>query len=141
MNKGFKIGLLVAIFAIAAALFQQSGNGRYQYASDGKLGIIVDTRTGDFWNESGYHYEPRAARITSHEPRIIDEATRDRRTNDFLDCLHARRKDCVAQLRAAEQSDLESAAASEKAAPPATPQSGVANVSDIKTGEDASNKH
>jgi hypothetical protein len=142
MNKAFKVGLLVGIFAIATALFQQSGNGRYQYARDGDAGIIVDTRTGEFWNEGGDHFEPRAAQITTHAPFIIDEAPRDRRSNSFRDCLFKGRKDCLAQLRAEEQRDLESAAASEKTGPPGIPQSGVANVSDIKNAaDDASNKH
>jgi hypothetical protein len=53
MDKLFRIGLLVGVFAIALGFFQNSQNGRYQYSSNGNVGIIVDTRTGEFWTEQG----------------------------------------------------------------------------------------
>ena len=142
MDRVFKVAILACIFAIAICLFRQSSNGRYQYASSGNQGVVLDTRSGEFWTENGYHFEPRAARITLHEPLIVDEATSDHRTHAYLDCLHSGRKDCLAQLLAEVRKDAESAASSEKTGPPGIPQSGVANVSDIKNAaDDASNKH
>jgi hypothetical protein len=88
MDKTFKIGLLVGILAIAVALFQHSQNARYSYSTSGDSGIVLDTRTGEFWTVDGSHYEPRAARITTHEPFVVNDAGRDRRVNNYLDCLH-----------------------------------------------------
>lgn len=106
MNRWFQIGLLVGVFAIAAALFQQSQNGRYQYSTSGNQGIIVDTRTGVFWVEDGTHFEPRTAHITVHHPLVDDQTASDDRTQKFSECLQANiqairtnaaKRDCVAE--------------------------------------------
>jgi hypothetical protein len=107
MENIFRIGLVVGIFAIAIAVFQHSQNGRYQYSTDGTHGIIVDTRTGEFWTEDGSHFEPRIARITARHPSVDDQA------NKFKECLEANiqairahseaRRDCVAER----QTDLQ----------------------------------
>jgi len=135
INRAFKVGLLVGIFTIAVALFQQSGNGRYQYVTKGEEGIVVDTRTGEFWTEAGSHFEPREARITTHVPFVIDQAARDRRMNSYLDCVHDGAADCLAQLLPKRQKPPESTA-SQKA-----PESGAAKASDIAPQtDDASSK-
>lgn len=103
MDTIFKVSLLICIFAIAAISVQSAQNGHYQYATNGNTGIIVDTRTGEFWTEDGDHFEPRTAHITAHHPLIDDETANDDRTIRFKDCLHdavAHRKsakDCVDQ--------------------------------------------
>jgi hypothetical protein len=106
MDKTFRIGLLVGIFAAAIALFQNAQNGRYQYSTNGNQGIVVDTRTGEFWVEDGSHFEPRAAHITVHHPMILDETANDDRSQKFQECLqanlqavrsHTDRRDCVAE--------------------------------------------
>jgi hypothetical protein len=61
VDKAIKIGLLVSVFAAALALFQRSENGRYQYSTNGNQGVVLDTRTGEFWTEDGTHFEPRMA--------------------------------------------------------------------------------
>jgi hypothetical protein len=89
MDKTFKIGVLVGILVIAIALFQLSQNARYSYSTaNGDSGIVLDTRTGEFWTVDGSHYEPRAARITTHEPFVVNGAAQDHRVNNYLDCLH-----------------------------------------------------
>src|SRR5947209_4538522 len=95
MDKTFKIGLLLGVLAIASLLFQYSQNGRYQYFTKGDVGVIVDTRTGEFWTEEGSHFEPRTARITAHLPSVDDETATDDRTNKFRNCL----QDAVANRR------------------------------------------
>jgi hypothetical protein len=104
-DKGFRIGLLVSIVAIAIALFQNSRNSHYQYFNNGNQVGIVDTRTGEFWTEEGSHFEPRTARITVHQPIVEDTTAEDTRTKAFSDCLwnHAKTpKLCVAESRAAQ---------------------------------------
>lgn len=83
------IGLVVGVFAIAIAVFQHSQNGRYQYATDGTHGIIVDTRTGEFWTEDGTHLEPRVAHIPVHIPSVDDQTAGDDKSNKFRECLEA----------------------------------------------------
>ena len=103
MDRPFKIGLLVGVFAIAAVLFQNSQNGRYLYSTSGNGGVVVDTRTGEFWTEEGTHFEPRSAHITAHHPSVDDETANDDSSNRFKDCLHdavthgKSAKDCVTQ--------------------------------------------
>jgi hypothetical protein len=108
MNGWFRIGLLLGVLAIAGALFQSSQNGRYQYSTNENHGVVLDTRTGEFWAEDGTHFEPRTARITSHHPLVDDETASDDRTQKFRDCLraniqaarsHTARRDCVAEQR------------------------------------------
>ena len=129
MNKAFKIALLAGIFAVAIALFQQSENGRYQYALENEHdGIVLDTRTGEFWDASGTYYQPRARRITTHEPEIVDEAKGDERTNRFNECLKNHRdtpKNCLAELQSeirrditSVQRDLQSASQTDKTGKP-----------------------
>lgn len=113
MEDIFRIGLVVGIFAIAIAVFQHSQNGRYQYSTDGTHGIIVDTRTGEFWTEDGSHFEPRIARITARHPSVDDQTASDDKANKFKECLEAKiqairahseaRRDCVAER----QTDLQ----------------------------------
>jgi len=108
-NAFFRIGLVISVFAIAIALFQHSQNGRYQYSTDGTHGIIVDTRTGEFWMEDGSHFEPRIAHITARHPSIEDQTASDDKSNRFKECLEANirairdhsetRRDCVAEER------------------------------------------
>lgn len=102
MDYGFKIGLLVGIFAVAIALFENSSNGRYQYSSNGSQGIVVDTRTGEFWTEDGSHFEPRTARITTHHPSVEDATAQDDRANSLHNCLmsHTDPKKCLAEFTA-----------------------------------------
>jgi hypothetical protein len=102
MDYGFKIGLLVGIFAVAIALFESSSNGRYQYSSNGSRGIVVDTRTGEFWTEDGSHFEPRTARITTHHPSVEDATAQDDRANSLHNCLmsHTDPKKCLAEFTA-----------------------------------------
>jgi len=120
MENTFRIGLVVSVFAVAIAVFQFSQNGRYQYSIDGTHGIIVDTRTGEFWTEDGSHFEPRIARITARHPSVDDETASDDKANKFKECLEANiqairdhsetRRDCVAER----QTDLRL----QKASPP-----------------------
>jgi hypothetical protein len=70
MDKPFQIGLVVGVFAIAYVLYLNSENGRYQYSG----GMVVDTRTGEFWSEDGTHFEPRSAHITTHHPSVEGQA-------------------------------------------------------------------
>jgi hypothetical protein len=110
MDKAFKIGVLLGIFGIAVALFQQAQNGRYQYSTNGSQGIVVDTRTGEFWQEDGSHFEPRTAHITARHPSVDDQTESDDNTNKFSECLKANlqairahseaRRDCVAEMKA-----------------------------------------
>jgi hypothetical protein len=106
MDKAFKLGLLVGIFAVAVALFQSAENGRYQYSTNGSEAVIVDTRTGDFWTENGSHFEPRIARITAHHPTVDDQTASDDSAQKFHDCLlaniqavrnHTDKRDCLAE--------------------------------------------
>jgi hypothetical protein len=109
MDNASRIGLVVGVFAIAIALFQHSQNGRYQYSTDGTHGIIVDTRTGEYWTEDGSHFEPRIAHITAHHPSVDDQTTGDDKSNEFRECLEANiqairthsetRRDCVAEQK------------------------------------------
>jgi hypothetical protein len=109
MDQVFKIGLLVGIFATALALFQHSENGRYQYSTSGTQGIVLDTRTGEFWTEDGTHFEPRTAHITARHPSLDDQTASDDRSNRFKECLEANlqavrahsetRRDCVAEQK------------------------------------------
>jgi len=100
MDKGFKIGLVVGIFAIAIAIFEGSQNGRYQYSGVGDQGTVVDTRTGEFWTADGSHFEPRAARITAHHPQVEDATVNDDRANKLHNCLMsgADPKKCLAEF-------------------------------------------
>jgi hypothetical protein len=97
MDRLLTIALIIGVFAVAAVLFENSENGRYQYSP----GIIVDTRTGEYWTQDGSHFEPREARITVHQPSVNDQTASDDRHNKFLDCLHTAidqkkpAKDCV----------------------------------------------
>ena len=97
MDEPFKIGLLIGVFAIAIVLFQYSQNGRYQYSPNGNVGVIVDTRTGEFWTEEGSHFEPRTGHITTHLPSVDDETGTDERTIKFRNCL----QDAVANRKSA----------------------------------------
>jgi len=103
MNKAFQIGFLSVLCVIALLLFQHSQNGRYQYSTVGTIGVIVDTRTGEYWTEDGTHFEPRSAHITTHHPSIDDQTASDDSTNKFRECLqdavahHNSAKNCVEQ--------------------------------------------
>jgi hypothetical protein len=109
MDKAFKIGLLVGIFGVVFALLQQSQNGRYRYSTNGGRGVVVDTRTGEFWQEDGSHFEPRMARITARHPSMDDQTENDDKTNKFKECLDANvrairdhstvQRDCVAEMK------------------------------------------
>jgi hypothetical protein len=88
MDRPLQIALIVGVFAIAVVGFEHSKNGRYQYSTNGTTGIIVDTRTGEYWDESGSHWEPRQARITAHSPLVDDRTDADDRSNRFMNCIH-----------------------------------------------------
>jgi hypothetical protein len=113
MDKAFKIGVLFGIFGIAGALFQQAQNGRYQYSTNGGQGIVVDTRTGEFWQEDGSHFEPRMAHITARHPSVDDQTESDDKTNKFRECLEANvqairahseaRRNCVVEMKLGSQ--------------------------------------
>jgi hypothetical protein len=100
MDKAFKIGLVLSVFAVAIALFQSAQNSRYQYSSNGGQGIIADTRTGEFWAVDGSHFLPRSARITAHHPLVEDETAQDDRANTLHSCLvgHVDPKECLANF-------------------------------------------
>jgi hypothetical protein len=102
MDKGFRIGLLVGVFAIAIGLFESSQNGRYQYSTNGNQGVVVDTRSGEYWTEDGSHFEPRTAHITAHHPSVEDATAEDDRANNLHNCLmsHADPKKCLAEFTA-----------------------------------------
>jgi len=119
MDKGFKIGLVVGILAIAIALFESSQNGRYQYSGTGEQGAMVDTRTGEFWTADGSHYEPRAAKITAHHPQVEDATANDDRANKLHSCLigGGDPKKCLADFAASRPNVSPAPAAS-----PAPPQ-------------------
>jgi hypothetical protein len=121
MDKGFKIGLVVGIFAIAIAIFEGSQNGRYQYSGSGDQGAIVDTRTGEFWTADGSHFEPRAARITAHHPQVEDATVNDDRADKLHNCLMsgADPKKCLAEFTASGTNASSPASAS---TPPAEKQ-------------------
>jgi hypothetical protein len=72
VDRIYKVALLLGLFAIAIGLFENSRNTRYQYANHGDQGVIVDTRTGEYWTEDGTHFEPREAKITTHSPTMVD---------------------------------------------------------------------
>lgn len=72
-DKIFKVALLVGIYLVAVALFLRSENGRYEYRTDESGGLVVDTRTGEYWYYNGTHVEPRTARVTLHSPVIDDK--------------------------------------------------------------------
>ncbi len=102
MQKGFRVGLLIGIFAISLALFENSQNGRYQYSIGEGHGIVTDTRTGEYWTEDGSHFEPRMARITVHHPVVDDESAGDDRAQQFSVCLSNQVKtphECVMEFR------------------------------------------
>jgi hypothetical protein len=104
MDRSLQIALIVGVFAVATVLFEYSENGRYQYSPNGSAGIIVDTRTGEYWTEDGSHFEPREARITVHHPAVDDRTASDDRVNKFMDCIHdaAHKKDardCLAEQK------------------------------------------
>ena len=115
MDNAARIGLVVGVLAIAIALFQHSQNGRYQYSTDGTHGIIVDTRTGEFWKEDGSHFEPRIAHITVHHPSVDNQTASDDKSEKFRECLEANiqaarahsetRRDCVAEQKFGFQSE------------------------------------
>jgi hypothetical protein len=88
MGKPLQIALIVGIFALAFAVFEHSKNGRYQHSSNGTTGLIVDTRTGEYWDEAGSHWEPRKAHITAHHPSVDDQTASDDRANKFMNCIH-----------------------------------------------------
>jgi hypothetical protein len=122
MNKGFKAGLLVGIFTIAIAVFENSQNGRYQYSINGNQGVVMDTRTGDFWTEDGSHFEPRTASITMHTPWIDDSTEGDKRSNSFRLCIQQSVKTpaaCLEEKKLAEQAARESLL---RTVQPATPK-------------------
>lgn len=104
MDKPFKIGLVLGVFAVAIALFQGAQNGRHQYSNNGSQ-VIVDTRTGEFWTPDGSHFEPRWARITAHSPSVDDETGRDDRANALNACLVSGSdpKKCLAEFRASRE--------------------------------------
>jgi len=116
MNKAFKIGLVLSVFAVAIALFQAAQNNRYQCSSNGSQWIVADTRTGEFWTEDGSHWEPRRARITAHHPSVEDETAQDDRANNLHSCLmsHTDPKKCLAEFMGSQ---------SAKTAPVSAPQS------------------
>jgi|SRR6516165_290916 len=103
MDKPFQIALVVGVFAIAFVLYRDSENRRYLYSANGSGGVVLDTRSGEFWTEDGTHFEPRFARITAHHPSVDDQTANDDSTNRFRDCLHEAvthgksAKDCVTQ--------------------------------------------
>lgn len=103
MNRVFQISSILILSAIAALLFQYSQNGHYQFSTNGTSGVIVDTRTGEYWTEDGSHFEPRSAHITAHHPSVDDQTSSDDRSNKFRDCLqdavahHKSAKDCLDQ--------------------------------------------
>jgi hypothetical protein len=105
MDRSFQIALVASVFAIAIVLFKYSENGRYQYSGSADEGIIVDTRSGEYWRWDGSHFEPRAALITFHHPSVDDQTVGDDRSNKFKDCLHDAvthgkdTKACVAALK------------------------------------------
>jgi hypothetical protein len=108
MDKLFKPALLVGVFAVAFALFQHSQNGRYQYSTNGNQGIVLDTRTGEFWTETGTHFQPQIAQVTLHVPSVDDQEASDRRRNEFKKCLestlpaivgHSKSRDCLAEQK------------------------------------------
>jgi hypothetical protein len=88
MDRLLQIALIVGVFALAVVGFEHSKNGRYQYSTNGAKGIVVDTRTGEYWDESGNHFEPRRAHITAHHPSVDDRTASDDHTNRFMDCIH-----------------------------------------------------
>jgi hypothetical protein len=88
MNRPLQIALIVGVFALAFGVFEHSENGHYQYSTNGDRGVIVDTRTGEYWDERGDHIEPRKAHITAHHPSVDDQTASDDRSNKFLDCIH-----------------------------------------------------
>jgi len=104
MDRLLQIALIVGVFAIAIVLFQYSQNGRYQYSPHGDGGNVVDTRTGEYWDQQGNHFEPREARITVHHPSVDNETESDDRINRFRNCLHDAvahkkdTKDCTPEL-------------------------------------------
>lgn len=105
MDKVFKMGVLVSLFAVAAALFESSQNGRYQY-SRSDVHVVIDTRTGEFWTEDGTHFIPRAAQITVHHPAVDDQSASDDSANKFRECLddvvrHHSGRNCLAEQQAA----------------------------------------
>jgi len=88
MDRPLQIALIVGVFALAFVVFEHSEGGRYQYSTNGTTGIIVDTRTGEYWDESGNHFEPRKAHITAHHPSVDDQTASDDRSNNFRNCIH-----------------------------------------------------
>jgi hypothetical protein len=88
MDRPLQIALIVGVFVLAFVVFEQSKNGRYQYSTNGTTGFIVDTRTGEYWDESGSHWKPREARITAHHPSVDDQTESDDHTNRFMNCVH-----------------------------------------------------
>jgi hypothetical protein len=110
MEKAFKLGLVIGIFAIAIALFEYSRNARYQYSTHGDQGVVLDTRTGEFWTEDGSHFEPKKARVTLHHPTIDDVTAHDDRANRLNECLksHTDPKKCLAEFSAAKSLETSS---------------------------------
>ena len=88
MDRPLQIALIAGVFALALVMFEHSENGRYQYATNGDTGIIVDTRTGEYWDERGDHIEPRRAHITAHHPSVDDQTATDDHANKFMNCIH-----------------------------------------------------
>jgi hypothetical protein len=100
MEKLFKIGLVLGVLSVAFALFDGAQNGRYQHSGNGGEGVVLDTRTGEYWDAAGNHFEPRLARITMHSAAIDDETADDNRRNAFHDCIesHTDVKKCLADF-------------------------------------------
>jgi hypothetical protein len=63
---------------------------------------VLDTRTGEYWTEDGSHFEPRRAVITTHVPKVINQAEHDERAIQLDDCLSGHQKtpqECLADFR------------------------------------------
>jgi hypothetical protein len=88
MDRPLQLALIIGVFALAFVVFERSENGRYQYSTNGSTGIIVDTRTGEYWTEEGNHFEPRQARITAHYPFVDDQSENDDHRNKVRNCVH-----------------------------------------------------
>ena len=105
MNRWFQIGILVGIFAIAATLFQQSQNGRYQYSTNGNQGIVVDIALVSSGSKTALT-SSRALPTSQHTILLLTTKPQVMTAPKLRECLQANiqavrtntpKRDCVAE--------------------------------------------
>lgn len=69
----FRVTVLALLGFIAFAIYLHGQNGRYQYvrAEEGH-GIVIDTRTGEYWTDTMVHIDSRGRRVEQLHPAVTE---------------------------------------------------------------------